>query len=361
MSSNATEVFSELVRDYQDGILTRRGLAVKAAALGLSAAAATLLASPAEADQDREERSRGDQGREKTPAQVIGEALLSGDWEVVDLSLTTAHGHPTNWPTDPLFQQIPLASMGPPLVSATGYTVAGGAVVNVNRYELTAHTATQIDFPPHFLPRPGVTVEGVTGNEWGARTGDTIPLSATMGPAVVLDLRSVLAANTQNGRSAHVTREWLERWERRYGQLQRGDVPVMFSGYSDNYYKPFPNGDRFQDRMLWLPLVTKTAPGWCALEPATIELMHARGVAHIVSDGPSFGYTEDGRPPHVAGSRLGMTWTEGATGLGRLPLRGAFYIFATYKVEKQEAGIGRALALRRAGDQAVGSGAPLEL
>jgi kynurenine formamidase len=107
--------------------------------------------------------------------------------------------------------------------------------------------------------------------------------------------------------------------------------------------------------------VSRTAPGWCALEPAAIDLMHARGVVHIVTDAPSFGYTEDGRPPHVAGSLHGMTWTESATGLGNLPLRGAFYVFGTYKVEKQEAGIGRALAIRRAGDPLVGASPPLQL
>ena len=130
---------------------------------------------------------------------------------------------------------------------------------------------------------------------------------------------------------------------------------------TDRFYKPFPNGDRFQDRLLWQPLVSRTAPGWCALEPAAIDLMHARGVVHIVTDAPSFGYTEDGRPPHVAGSLHGMTWTESATGLGNLPLRGAFYVFGTYKVEKQEAGIGRALAIRRAGDPLVGASPPLQL
>ena len=98
--------------------------------------------------------------------------------------------------------------------------------------------------------------------------------------------------------------------------------------------------------MLWQPLVMKTAPGWAALEPDAISLLADRGVVHLATDGPSWGYTEDGQPPHVAGSERGMTWDETVTNLGSLPVRGAFYIFVPYKVEKQEAGIGRAFAFQ---------------
>ena len=349
-----------LVDDFRHGFLTRRGFVTKAAALGLTGAAAALITREVEA-QVPLEASGTAQAEANTPAAVIWGPIVSGAWEVVDLSVTTAHNHPTNWPTDPLFLQRPMASMGNALTSATGYVVAGGSVVNVNAYELTAHTGTQIDFPPHFLPAPGQTVQGITGNEWGARTGDTYPLSWTMGPAVVLDARAVLAAHTENGTSARVTRAWVEMWEEGFGTLQAGDVPVLFTGYSDMYYKPFPNGDRMQDRMLWQPLVTKTAPGWASFEPGALDLMNARGVRHIAVDSPSFGYTEDGRPPHVAGSRYGMTWTETAINLGSLPMRGALYIFATYKVERQEAGIGRAFAIKPTYLPAVGPTEPLVL
>jgi kynurenine formamidase len=341
-------ILGDLVKEFRHGILTRRGFVLKAGALGLSAAATAALATEVEAQQVR------------SPGETIGSMIASGGWEVVDMSVTTAHGHPTNWPTDPLFAQIPMAAFGG-INASTGYTVAGSAIVNVNRYELTAHTGTQIDFPPHFLPPPGVTIQGVTGNEFGAKTGDQFEMKTLMGPAVVLDVRAVLAANTENGKSAHVTREWVEKWEAKYGQLQPGEVPLLFSGYSDMYYQPFPNGDRFQDRMLWAPLVAKSAPGWAALEPDALNLIADRGVLHLATDGPSFGYTEDGRPPHVAGSQRGMTWGETVVNMGSLPVRGAFYVFAPYKVEKQEAGIGRAFAIRPAGVETVGATEPLVL
>lgn len=45
--------------------------------------------------------------------------------------------------------------------------------------------------------------------------------------------------------------------------------------------------ERTKDRMLWAVLVAKTAPGWVALEPDATELLHARGVRHIVTDAPA--------------------------------------------------------------------------
>lgn len=152
---------ADLMHESRNGIPTRRGFVTKAGSLGLSSAGAAL----ANTTQAQTLGAQGTDAMALSPAEMIWGPVASGAWEVVDLSVTTAHGHPTNWPTDPLFLQRLMASMGPPLVSDTGYVVAGGSIVNVNAYELTAHTGTQIDVPPRFLPKPGVTVGAVTGNE----------------------------------------------------------------------------------------------------------------------------------------------------------------------------------------------------
>ncbi len=296
-----------------------------------------------------------------TPAAVIGGALAGGAWEVLDLSVTTGEEYPVAFPDQPQFKVVPLSwfkrRRGPNGVS--GGVKPGIAAVNA--YQLTEHTGTQIDFPPHFIPPPGTSVPGSPGRAVGRRTGDRYPLQALMGPAVVLDVRALLAANTAKGKSAQISAAWIERWEARFGRIASGEVPVLFSGYTDRYYKRFPDGNRFKDRMLWKPLIDKSEPAWVVLAPEATELLSNRGVAHVATDAPSFGAAEDPQAGHVAGLKHGMTWTEQAIGLGRLPLRGAFYVCAPYKVQEQQAGIVRAFAFSPRGAASVGSGAPLEV
>jgi isatin hydrolase len=298
-----------------------------------------------------------------TPAATIGGQLAAGSWEVVDLSVTTGEEYPVAFPDQPQLKVVPLTwfrrRRGPTPPGRSGGVRKGEAAVNA--YEITEHTGTQIDFPPHFIPPPGVNVPGSHGNAQGRHTGDEFPLTAFMGPAVVLDLRAILSANRAKGKSAQVHADWIERWEARHGRIQPGEVPLLFSGYSDRYYRHFPQGDRFKDRMLWKPLVEKSKPGWVVLAPSATELLHSRGVRHLATDAPSYGATEDPQPGHVAGLKHGMTWTESAIRLGRLPLRGAFFICAPYKVQEQQAGIVRAFAFTQRGAAAVQASPPLQL
>ena len=332
--------------------LTRRGALASGAGLalgGLLGGRATAGAADAQSAQAG------------SPASVIGGAVGGGSWEVVDLSVTTGEEYPVAYPDQPQFKYIPLTwfkrRRGP-----TG--VSGGVrkdIAAVSAYQITEHTGTQIDFPPHFIPPPGVNANGVHGSAQGRHTGDKFPLTSLMGPAVVMDLRAVLAGNHAKGKSAEVHADWIERWEARYGRVQAGDVPLLFSGYTDRYYRRFPEGNRMKDRMLWKPLVEKSKPGWVVLAPSATELLWQRGVKHIATDAPSFGATENGQPGHVAGLKHGMSWTESAIRLGRLPLRGAFFVCAPYKVQAQQAGIVRAFAFTQRGAAAVADGPPLQL
>jgi kynurenine formamidase len=302
-------------------------------------------------------------GQADSPASVIGGALSGGEWEVVDLSVTTGEAYPVAFPDQPQFKVVPLSwfrrRRGPTPPGRSGGARRGIAAVNA--YEITEHTGTQIDFPPHFVPPPGVNVPGARGGPEGRHTGDRYPLTALMGPAVVVDVRALLAGNRRAGRSAHVASAWLERWEARFGALRPGDVPLLYSTYTDRHYRRFPAGDRFRDRMLWKPLVDRSEPAWVVLAPDAVELLHRRGVRHVATDAPSFGAAESPQASHVAGLRHGMTWTESAIGLGRLPLRGAFFVCAPYKVEEQQAGLVRAFAFTPRGAAAVERSAPLEL
>ena len=361
---------SQLVDDFRNGYLTRRGFLAKAGALGLSAAALAALAREVEAQATPEAGGTPAAGMPaNSPAAVIWGAIAGGAWELVDLSLTAAPNYPVSWPDQPQFQVSPILWYKE-ITTPYGTRIARQGIADVTVYQLTEHTATQIDFAPHFIPPPGVNVEpapgavnveAVQGSEMGLKTGDKYELKSLMGPAVVVDARDLLAKNTENGKSAHITRSWLEKWEAQHGPFQPGDVPIWYSEYDDMHYQPFPNGDRFQDRMLWAPLVTKTAPGWVAADPDAMELLQERGVAHVVTDAPSFGWTEGGQPSHVAGLKYGMSWTEGAINCGSLPLRGAFFVTAPYKVINQAAGITRAFAIKPAGGSRIGATPPLVL
>jgi isatin hydrolase len=350
-----------LIDDFRNGFLTRRGFLTKAGALGLSATALAALAREAQAQATPETGATPATGMAaNSPAEVIWSAIAGGEWELVDLSLAAAPNYPVAWPDQPQLTVTPIMWYEE-ITGPYGTVIARQGPVDVTVYQITEHCATQIDFAPHFIPPPGVSVEGSEGSEMGLKTGDTYELSTLMGPAVVVDARDLLAKNTENGMSAHITRAWLEQWEAQHGQFQPGDVPIWYSEYDDMYYQPFPNGDRFQDRMLWAPLITKTAPGWVAADPDAMELLQERGVVHVATDGPSFGWTEGGQPTHVAGLKYGMSWTEGAVNVGSLPLRGAFFVSAPYKVANQAAGLTRAFAIKPAGTAGVAESPPLVL
>ena len=56
-----------------------------------------------------------------------------------------------------------------------------------------------------------------------------------------------------------------------------------------------------------------------------------------------------------------MSWTEGVVNVGSLPLRGAFFVSAPYKVANQAAGLTRAFAIKPAGAPGVAASPPLVL
>jgi kynurenine formamidase len=293
-------------------------------------------------------RAPAAEAQDSSPGGVIGAMMASGQWEVVDLSAAAAENMPVWWPTTLPFviRPINFYTEQPGPNGSNGWFNFRGPYAGQG-YELDEHTATQIDCPPHFIPPPGSPAP--FASEAGSMTCDKIPLSQQMGPAVVVDTRSLMPT-AENGKSAHISRAWLEQWEASNGSFQPGEVVMFYGAYTDDYFRPFPEGER----LVWKPLIEKSAPGWQAPDPDAMELMHERGVTHVVTDAPSMGWVEGGQPTHVAGLKYGMTWTEFAMNLGQLPVRGAFYVMATYKVRDQQAGIGRAFAFKPAGARGVG-------
>jgi kynurenine formamidase len=196
------------------------------------------------------------------------------------------------------------------------------------------HTGTHIDAPAHFTPAPDTGLEHAT--EFGGITIEQLPLSQLMGPAAVVDVRHLIDAApagvaTNLRESPVITAELLREWERENGPFEPGEVVLFRTGWSDRYYRPLPEGFRY-DR-------SHPAPG----EGAIVHL-HERGVRHIGIDARGIGQMQDDHTPHWAALGRGMVATENLTNLGELPTRGAFFVFLPHKFEGATGGLGRAIA-----------------
>jgi kynurenine formamidase len=225
-----------------------------------------------------------------------------------DLSLLVASDLPCTWPAAdfPLFQLNHYLRPGPL------------GAYHSDILTIDGNTGTQLDFPPHSIALPGSGL--ATAGPFGKSFSDRIPAWQFGGEACVIDCRSLLDT-APKGRSDLVKKERVMAWEKKHRVLGPGDVVLFFSGYTDRYYKAFPAGRRF----LADPLDGK-APAWPDPDPECMEYLASRKVMVLGCDSPSMGPIPDlAEPTHIAGLKHGMIWTEGATGLGKLPATGAFY------------------------------------
>ena len=231
----------------------------------------------------------------------------------VDLSAMISPEYPCTWPTGfPLFQMDHHRRIGP------------HSAYNVDILCIDPNTATQMDTPPHSVPRPD---SGLTGaGPAGMLYTEKIPAWQFGGEACVIDLRKLLGA-APNGQSPLVKRADIMEWERKHRSLRFGDVVLLRTDYTDRYYKPFPEGTRF----IAEPLEGK-CPGWPDPDPDCMEYIASRQVMHVGTDSPSMGPIPDlAEPTHYAGLKHGGIFTEQATKLGNLPVTGAFYCLLSPK------------------------------
>jgi isatin hydrolase len=278
----------------------------------------------------------------------VGAAMAAAlkDAEVVDLTVLISEQLPAHWPTHAPFQRWTFNWFKP---------VKGAYGDNLNqsvfpyygqRFVIDEHTGTQLDCPAHFIPPEGsgMPFEGPMGK----MTCDKMNPAQWMGPAAVIDVRAILD-QAPNGKSPIITPQMVRDWESKNGALRQGEIVLFHSGYSDKYYKPFPDGNR----LAFEPLVLQTKPGWPAPAPETVEYLHSKGIKHIGSDGPSMGPVEAGQGTHVAGLKHGMTWDELLTNVGKLPVRGAFYIALPTKIVDGSGATTRAVALKSRGQKGI--------
>ena len=230
-----------------------------------------------------------------------------GQGRFVDLSLIVAENYPCTWATGfPRFYMNRYIRIGP------------SSPYNSDLLQIDGNTGTQIDVPPHSIPRPGSGLKnaGPLGLEYTDRT----PAWKLVGEACVIDVTALLD-QAPNGVSPLVKKEHIIAWEKKHRPLGQGDIVLLWSGYSDKYYRPMPEGRRF----LALPLEKKT-PAWPDPDPECMAYMAKKGVTAVGCDSPTMGPMPDlAAAVHDEGLLRGLVFTEGATNLRKLPPTGAFY------------------------------------
>lgn len=251
---------------------------------------------------------------------VSAAALLAAEAEAqavstfVDCSLPADASYPCTWPAYPFprFHLIHQRRPGP------------DCAVHVDTLLMDGNVATQMDVPPHSVARPDLNRP--KSGPFGLAYTDKIEAWQFGGEACVIDV-SELLDQAPKGVSPLITPAILTRFEQQRRPLKFGDVALFRSGYSNRYYRPFPEGNRFLKDVL-----DRQAPGFPDPDPDCMEALGQRGVLTAGVDSPSMGPVPDlAEPTHYAGLKYGMIWTEGATNLHELPETGAFYCMLSPK------------------------------
>lgn len=259
---------------------------------------------------------------------VAAEESANGPTRFIDHSLLVAPEYPCTWPAYPFprFQLTHQRTIGP------------DSAYNIDVLLIDGNTGTQLDVPPHSVARPELKRE--KSGPWGLAYTDKIEAWQLGGEACVVDVRELLD-QASNGVSPLVNAAHVARFERQQRKLRFGDVVLFRSDYSDKYYRPFPDGNRFIADVL-----DRKAPGYPDPDPACMEFLATRGVMTLGTDSASMGPLPDlAEPTHYAGLKYGMIWTEAATNLGELPPTGAFYCMLGPKHEGGPYSEGRAFSI----------------
>ncbi|MBA2514728.1 MAG: cyclase family protein [Solirubrobacterales bacterium] len=256
---------------------------------------------------------------------------------VVDLSVTLSERLPCTWPGHMLYAHNPWNWFAE-VEQATEPTRSDEGPYQTNFLVIDEHCGTHFDAPAHFVPPEG------SGLPWagplGSQSGDRVPLEDLMGPAAVVDLRS-LSGTGKPGESPWITPDHIRAWEAEHGRLRRGEVVLLHTGWNDAHYVSVPEGRLCVHE----PVVTRTAPGWPAPHADTALELIERGVRCVGIDAPSVGAAHDGAPVHWEGLSRGLRYVEHLAGLAELPTRGAMFMFLPLKIAHSSGGPGRAVAL----------------
>jgi len=229
------------------------------------------------------------------------------------IDLTHAFSESTiYWPTDTTGFQLEELAFGP---------TEGGWFYASYQFASAEHGGTHLDAPIHFAD--------------GHWTNDQIPLSALMGPAVVVDVTSRVTPDYL------VSVGDLTAWEAAHGDIPRGAVVLVRTGWSS----------RWSDRTAYLGTSLAGEPAVAELhfpgigEAAAAWLVANRDVVAVGIDTPSIdrGQSADFRA-HVTLYRENIVGFENLADLSALPATGSFVMGLPMKIEGGSGGPLRAVA-----------------
>jgi len=244
---------------------------------------------------------------------------------IVDLSAPLAEAYPCTWPGHA------------PFMHRLWRNFSDRSIYKTYCILIDEHCGTHFDAAPHFIPPAGTRFP--LAGPLGDVGGDLIDLSLLCGDAAVIDVGELDSAGG-NGQSPWITADRITKWEKDHGALEKGDIVLFASGWSDKYAAD----DRGYDYVTG-PAVDSATPGWPAPDEKAIAYLYGQGVKTIGTEAPSLGAVQNGAPVHQLGLGKGMHYVEGLCGLRTLPPRGAFFIFLPLKIVESTGCPGRAIAL----------------
>ncbi|MFO0929731.1 MAG: cyclase family protein, partial [Gemmataceae bacterium] len=173
-------------------------------------------------------------------------------------------------------------------------------------------------------------------------TIEKVPLHVLLGDARVIDVRSLVGTTKKDGWPASpvIPLELVKAHETKHGTIEAGEVVIFHSGHSDRHFKALPDLPDL-DPLMAAPLAGK-AEGWPTPALDVLVYLAKKGVRCVGTDGPTLGGVDAKHALHVywTAASHGLYPVELLTNVGKLPTRGATFLFAPIRIEGNHGGYG---------------------
>lgn len=267
----------------------------------------------------------------------INNLLDSEKIQVIDLSVLLAEDYPSFVPVDQPF-----------LKTRSNWfegSMSKNGPFNAFVIIMQEHTGTHADFGAHMIPpiETNLPHAGPASNN----TVDKVPVTQTMGPAVVINCTDLVGTEERINFGPVITKKRIIQWEEKYGEIKSNEVVLFYTGWTDLYYKPFPEGFKLDhDSKFWAPWTKRERTfGYPGPNAEAMQYLVDKKVKHVGIDTPTMAAVQDDNSPHWVGLENGMVFVEKLCNLGKLPPRGSFYMFLGIKIKDGTGSPGRAIAI----------------